>query len=191
MKRSRNDYEKKPEPRPEPNPEKPWKQLGRSYEKIDKSDLEILLSLAMTDLDCFVKKNPKYKPLKSQIISICLCQGAALHYKDGKTGIRDFDVYIFFSDSSSIRYPVRRRTVMDFGTPKFGKTYPSPKERNNKPHFIGRNCDIMGRQIPMKKDYTESIQSYLTEQKSPTAYHLAQKAVVVLWPRADMGKIVW
>jgi hypothetical protein len=183
-KRSRTDYESE-------NPPQPWKQIGRSYDKIDKSDLEILLSLATKDLDSFVKKNPKYKQLKSQVIAVCLCQGGALHYNDGTTGIRDFDVYTFFSDNTSIRYPVRRRSVMDFGIPKFSKTYPSPKERNNKPDFVGRNCDIMGRQIPLKKDYIESIQSYLTEQKSPTAYHLAHKAVVVLWPKADMGKTIW
>jgi len=173
------------------DPSKEWKKLGRSYDKIDKSDLKILLKHATDDLDSFVKKHPKYKQLKSKIIAVCLCQGGGLHYNDGTTGIRDFDVYTFFSDDCSIRYPVRRRAVKDFGINKFGKTYPTPKERNNYPDFIGRNVDIMARHIEDKKNYIESLQTYLTEQKTPTAFHLAQKGVVVLWPENDIGKTIW
>jgi hypothetical protein len=168
-----------------------WKIKGRSYELINRSDLEILLSIARTDFNDFCERYSKYKPLKDHIIAICLCQGGALHYIDETTGIRDFDVYIFFDNETSITYPVRRRSVKDFGTDKFGTTYPGANIKNFHPEFIGRNIDLMARNIDKTGDYIESIQNYLKNQNSPTAYYLSQKAVVVLYPEEDIGKILW
>jgi hypothetical protein len=32
-----------------------------------------------------------------RVIAVALCQGAALHYVDGKTGVKDFDVFTFYA----------------------------------------------------------------------------------------------
>jgi len=173
--------------------EAPWKKIGRSYEKITKSDLKRLLKLTKDDHKDFIRRHPKYKNLK--VLSICLCQGGALHYLDGKTGIRDFDTYIFFERNQSIRYPCRRRGFGDFGESKFGKTYINPSNSQSVNKYTqakGRYVDIMGREIDnIDNDYEKSIQNYLKEPKSATPYFLSQKAAVVLEPINDLGKIIW
>lgn len=174
-----------------------WKKIGRSYEKITKDDLERLLKLTKDDYDDFVNRHPKYKDLK--ILSICLCQGAALHYIDGQTGVRDFDIFMFFERKGCVRYPFRRRGFKDFGKSKFGKTYinlnnfkSSSKSSSKYENTKGRTIDIMGREINnIDNDYEKSIQEYLANPKSDTSYYLSQKAVVVLEPIKDLGKIIW
>ena len=144
----------------------------------------------MDDHEDFIRRHPKYKDLK--ILSICLCQGAALHYLDGKTGIRDFDVYIFFEKHPTIKYPFRRRGFRDFGKYKFGKTYTRPGSSLKYQNAKGRIIDIMGHEIDnINNDYKKSIQGYLSEPHSTTPYFLAQKAVVVLEPKEDMGQVIW
>lgn len=170
------------------------KQLGRSYEKIEKSDLERLLKLSMDDFNDLKKRKPEYR--KSKIISVCLCQGGALHYVDGKNGIRDFDVYIFFDNSSPIKWQCRRRIVADFGESKFGRTYEfmrTSTEVDYDPKYKGRKVDLMGRDIHFDPldTYIEAIQKYLSEENTPTAHYLSLKAVVVLSPVEDMGKVIW
>ena len=124
-----------------------WKKYDktRSYEQITYSDLRKLLNLTLKDHKQFLNKNPKYRNLK--ILSICLCQGGALHYIDKKTGVRDFDVYIFFDDRSTVRYPVRRKGFADFGKSKFGKCMIHKKNLpkkyyDSKGKFIEINLDF-------------------------------------------------
>lgn len=159
-----------------------WKQKGRSYEKITKKDLKKLLSLAQKDNSSLKRRHPKYRQLKQ--LAICLCQGGALHYVDGKNGIRDFDVFTFYAEHPSIRYPVRRKVVADFGVSRHGKSL-------GREDLRGRSVDLMGRQIHESVDYETSIQEYLEEQRTDTACYLARKAVVTLWPVEDMGKVIW
>lgn len=168
-----------------------WKRKNRSKAKITKTDLKKLLKLTRSDYNDFVKRHPKYKSLN--IMSICLCQGAALHYVDGKNGIRDFDTYIFFDNKSAIRYPVRRIGYRDFGKSKFGKTFHHPGKNVNKhKNEKGRSIDIMGRQIEhIDNDYKKSIKKWLQDAKSDTPYFLSQKAVVVLEPKKDLGEVIW
>ena len=50
----------------------------RSYERIEKKDLEKLLKLAIEDREDFFTRYPRWKKLYSnRIICIALCQGAA------------------------------------------------------------------------------------------------------------------
>jgi len=166
-----------------------WKSEGRSYLPIAKEDLERLLKLAQKDLNTFIKKDPKYAELKNKIIAICLCQGAGLHYQDGKTGIRDFDVYTFFSDDCKVRYPVRRCSVADFGSDKFGKTQPHPYKTNRlHPEFVGRHVDLLARHINNTGDFKTSITNYLEHKETDTAMYLSQKGVVCLYP--ELGTIL-
>lgn len=159
-----------------------WKQMGRSYKKITKKDLKKLLSLAQKDNSSLKRRHPKYRQLKQ--LAICLCQGGALHYVDGKNGIRDFDVYTFYAEHPTVRYPVRRKVVADFGESAHGQSY-------GREDLKGRSVDLMGRQIRDMGDYKASICDYLEEQPTDTAHYLARKAVITLWPVEDMGDVVW
>jgi hypothetical protein len=70
---------------------------SRSYLPIDKDDLVRLLEISQRDIQTYFEKNSRWAELYSnRIICVSLCQGAAMHYIDGKTGINDFDVYTFF-----------------------------------------------------------------------------------------------
>jgi hypothetical protein len=169
---------------------------SRSYERLTLGDLGKLLNLSMDEHDNFFHRHPVYRKLK--LLSICLCQGGALHYIDGKTGIRDFDVFFFFDNNTPIRYPFRRRGFADFGESKFGKTKSNQDPPPTKmAKAKGKVIDVMGRQIPnIDDDYVKSLQTYLkkglaSENDSSTPYRLAQKAVVTLWPTEDLGKVIW
>lgn len=160
---------------------------ARSYEPISDADLKQLASLAAIDRDSlFRRKSHLGKAFDGRLFAVALCQGAALHSIDGKNGIKDFDVWSFYSEVPDANYPYRRRAVMDFGSPKFGKT-------EGHLHFIGRRVDILGRSIPFEKGSSpaSAIQRYLAEGKSETARQLSQKAVILIEPAECFGQIIW
>jgi hypothetical protein len=47
--------------------------------------------------------------------------GAALHYLDARTGIKDFDVWSFYAARSDRPFPYRWRGTADYGPSKFGR----------------------------------------------------------------------
>src|SRR5262245_43936354 len=70
----------------------------RSLEKITDSDLERLCELAQSDLRSLFERRPQLGRLYAErLLCIALCQGAALHYVDGRNGVKDFDVWSFFA----------------------------------------------------------------------------------------------
>ena len=61
----------------------------RSYEKIAKPDLRKLLAFSNQDREEFFNRNPRWRKLyANRIMCVALCQGAALHYVDGKNDIK-------------------------------------------------------------------------------------------------------
>lgn len=72
---------------------------ARSYQAIFPNDLKRLLQIATQDQTAFFKEYPDWGKLyRRRKICIALCQGAALHYVNGATGINDFDVYTFYKN---------------------------------------------------------------------------------------------
>jgi hypothetical protein len=160
--------------------------MERSLEKITKYDLKRLLRLASRDMDMFFERNPLYsKPYKDKQLLIALCQGAALHYIDKKSGVKDFDVW-FFYPKKSIDLPYRRRGVVDFGVSKFGR---NPKMKK----YEGRTIDVLMRSdVNFNNKKPElAIYNYLIAKKSKTAKLLSQKAVIGLYPESVFGKVLW
>jgi hypothetical protein len=160
----------------------------RSYKKITKTDLKRLLRIADKDREDFFSRHPRWKKLYSgRMICIALCQGAALHYLDRKNGVKDFDVWTFYSEHLSAPFPYRRMVVRDFGSTKFG-CHPSHANR-----FKGRGVDLIGRSLKCSKNAnpTELIQNYLKNPKTKSAKALSKKAVVLLFPENLFGKIIW
>ena len=72
-------------------------QSERSYESLTQTDLDTLRDLALYELSAFFGRRSDLTNFRSKLVAIALCQGAALHYVDGITGIKDFDIYFFFS----------------------------------------------------------------------------------------------
>ena len=157
----------------------------RSYEPFSRSDLLRLAEIAAGDRRQFFLRNPKYSDLEHSILAVALCQGAAMHFLDGRNGIKDIDVWTFYGPHPTLHYPARRPVMSyDFCDPKFGKTADSP-------HFTGRRVDCLARSVPMLfGDATSTIRRYLSESRTSSARELARKAVVMIQPMETLGAIV-
>jgi len=161
--------------------------MRRSKHKITKRDLRKLLRLAGENIDSFFDRKPIYKkPYHGKVKLVALCQGAALHYIDGKNGVKDFDVWFFFPQKGGVILPYRRTGVADFGKSRFGKN-------PNKPLLDGRNVDVLMRSTKFfnRGNPRSCIIDYLTNCKTPSAKLLARKAVIGLYPESVFGKILW
>lgn len=158
----------------------------RSLARISTDDLERLARIAWLDREDFFARKPRYRALADRVVAVALCQGAALHFLDGRNGIKDFDVWTFYAAHPDATFPPRRTAARDFGDPKFGK---SP----DRPEFVGRKVDLLGRSLDEdpKTNPTTALQAYLSERRTSAAYHLAQKAVVLLEPASHLGTVAW
>ena len=116
-----------------------------------------------------------------------LCQGAALHYLDGRNDVKDFDVWSFYAERGGGPFPYRWRGTADFGPSKFGR-YPG-----NPPSFTGRRVDLLGRSldVPLDAEPAAVLRDYFSAARTRSATELAAKAVVLITPEQLAGKIVW
>lgn len=152
----------------------------RSYDTFQAADLAHLAEIARRDLDAFISRNPHHRGLENRLLLVALCQGAALHYIDSRNGVKDFDVWTFFSDDGvSPPYPVRRRGEASFQRDNFTNST--------------RRVDLLGRtlKVSTNADPFSAMQDYLGSAKTGTAWHLAQKAVVALEPVGRRGEVIW
>jgi hypothetical protein len=159
----------------------------RSYERITKADLRRLDRLARADLHLLFSRLPETgRRYRHRLFAIALCQGAALHYVNGKNGVKDFDVWCFFRANRARPFPYRRNGTADFGNPKFGQ---SP----GCGHFIGRRVDILGRSLDVPRSVAPAmaLRSYLNEGRTASARYLAAKAVVLIEPPELLGTVIW
>jgi hypothetical protein len=105
---------------------------------------------------------------------------------DGKNGIKDLDVWSFYRAVPERPYPYRRRGVVDFGDPKFGRSATNGE-------FVGRSVDLLGRSIdaPNFSDPIAVLRDYLASGKTESARLLARKAVILIEPANLLGAAVW
>lgn len=161
--------------------------MTRSLAPITSDDLRRLGLLAAEDRADYFARRPETGALySSRLFAVALCQGGALHYLDGKNGIKDLDVWSFYVESPARMFPPRRRAKVDFGDPKFGVT-------PDMPNFIGRRVDLIGRSIPAAtpQDPIGSLRRYLSAGRTESARLLALKAVILIEPRKLLGTVVW
>ena len=159
----------------------------RSYERIDLDDLRRLGEIAATDRKDFLGRYPDFaNQYAERLVAVALCQGAALHFVNGQNGIKDFDVWTFYSESKARRINARRRVSRDFGPSRFGV---HPEDTG----YRGRRVDLMMRGIPIASagNAIEAIDNYLRTSGTSTTRHLSQKAVVLIEPRELMGTVAW
>jgi hypothetical protein len=132
-------------------------------------------------------RNPRWLPYRHRILCVALCQGAALHYVDRQTGVKDFDVYTFYAAHSVGPFPARWLLPADFGPSRFGR---NPEDE---PWLDGRRVDLIGRSLKVRPsaDPVEAVRSYLTNARRGTPLCLAKKAVVLIDPEPLRGKVSW
>ncbi len=160
--------------------------MSRSLRRITKEDLRRLGELAYIDRMAHFERSPITGALYAKrLFAVALCQGAALHYVDHQNGVKDFDVWSFYTESPVRPFPARRRGIMDFGSMKFG---PDPAGKTS-----GRRVDCIGRSIPnaRKSDPIGTLRAYLHGGRTDSARFLACKAVVLIEPRPLVGTVIW
>ena len=154
----------------------------RTYEKLDKEDLQELLVHAEEELGRFLSTNSgKYAVYQSQLVAICLCQGAAKHYVDSVTGVKDLDVWLFFEEHDTVKIPHRGNARKEIQA-NFKKLGP-------------KRIDFMKKMIPLrfivKNDAQKSLQNYLSLAVTSASAELSMKPVIGLSPSAIFGRVLW
>lgn len=159
----------------------------RSFEPLMVADLHRLSALALSDLHDLYARRPETGELYSdRLLMICLCQGGAEHFVRQRRGIKDLDVWAFFSANPARPFPYRRRGVQDFG--------PSPLGRHpNDIGFQGRRVDIIGRSIKRDPNQSaaESVREWLRQGRTDSAKLIAQRPAIVVYPEGDRGRVIW
>jgi hypothetical protein len=158
----------------------------RSFEAIDRADLDRLAGIARADLEARLERRPQWAIYRDRILCVALVQGAALHYVDGRNGIKDLDVYTFFAAHPARPFPVRWRTTADFGSDKFGRQTIEPDRHGRRVDLFGRSLDV-----PLRADPVEAVRAYLRVGRTETSRRLAQKAAVLLHPERLRGTVAW
>lgn len=183
----------------------------RSYAPLTPEHLARLSEIAMADHEHFTrpKGHPEYADRRLLVV---LAQGAALHFVDGRNGVKDLDVWTFYARIPGRRFPAARRKVhVDFGPSNLGRqrydfnaaqSEAEAKKWHQWNNFAGRRVDLLMRDLDVSARGTHAALTTLTAwleagaahaggSHPPSNYYLAQKAIVVIDPAKERGKIVW
>lgn len=149
-----------------------------------------------------------------------LAQGAARHYTEclagcdpgSRTGLKDLDVWTFYAAIPGAAFPAaKRKTHADFGPSSLGRqAYDLDSARTARERALWcrwgfyqrRRVDFLMRALPVAPDVSyadviHAVQEWLrrgaagTDRKKPSAWYLAQKAMVTLTPASQRGQILW
>jgi hypothetical protein len=168
---------------------------------------------AVADEDHAFFTRPGGRPeYESRRLAVALAQGAALHYLYGRTGVKDLDVWTFYAAIPGRRFPGDKRVKRaDFGPSSLGRqTYDLREARSERQRalwqcwsaYTGRRVDLCMRSLPVEPDAPISsvisgLREWLargaqsTAARKPSAWHLAKKAVVLLYPHSHRGYVLW
>jgi len=160
-----------------------------------------LSTIAAEDREVFLATHPAFR---GRGIAVVLAQGAATHFVSGTKGVKDLDVWTFFSlPPHHPRFPAdRRHRHVDFGPSVFGRQlydfgrarHEAERRRLEQWHdqHDGRRVDLMMRGLNVKPnaDPAEAIRTRLAGTAgSPRA--LRKAAVVLIDPPDRRGEVVW
>jgi hypothetical protein len=157
----------------------------RSYHELTLAHLQRLarfVSMAHTEM------GQRRADLKGQLMGACLAQGAAAHFVDRSTGVKDFDLWLFYRQEFLQRHvQVRGRCIVyDFGPSPFGRHPDDPLR------FRGRRVDVMCRELPRQApgEPAEAVLAWLNGS-TESARQLRQRPIVMVWPRQQLGHVIW
>lgn len=156
----------------------------RSFAPVTDADLERLSKIVSTAHRDLRRIRPD---LAGRLVAGCLAQGAAAHRVDEMTGVKDFDLWLFYRlDEDSQPANARRRKTYDFGVSAHGR---HPDDDGSK--FVGRRVDVMCRSLPpgAPADPVDAVEAWLAGgAASPTI--LSKRPVVLVWPKPLLGHSV-
>ncbi|HXV29777.1 MAG TPA: hypothetical protein VD840_05550 [Sinorhizobium sp.] len=154
----------------------------RSYELLNRADLERIASVAIRTLAAIFERAPVAGLYRDRIVLLALAQGSALHYLNGTNGIKDFDVWAFFEAGAAKPFPHRKRWCADFGPSRFGR---HPDDIG----YRGRRLDLMGRSIDVAdgESAQDAVRRWLASP-AKSAVALRQKPMFCLLPREAFGQ---
>jgi len=161
---------------------------ARSLARIDRNDLLRLAKIAAdVEAGLFARHPQGAGRYAGRLLCRALCQGAALHYLDGRNGVKDFDVWSFYAKRDDGPFPYRWRGTADYGPSKFGRHPDDPLS------FTGRRVDLLGRSLdtPLDVEPTAALCDYLSAARTRSAKELAAKAVVLISPEPAAGQVAW
>lgn len=183
----------------------------RSRARLTDEHLHRLAALADADHAFFTRPGgrPEYD---SRRLAVALAQGGALHYLDGRSGVKDLDVWTFYAAIPGRRFPGDKRVRRaDFGPSSLGRqTYDIHAAGDARQRalwqrwsaYTGRRVDFCVRALPVQAEAPINsvitlLQGWLargaqsTAARKSSSWHLAQKAVVLLYPDSHRGYVVW
>jgi len=160
----------------------------RSYAPITRADLRRLARIAQQDREDYFSRHSEWAILyRRRVLCAALCDDAALHFLNGRTGVRAFSVWTFYAEHPEAGFPYYRIGRQGFGRPKFG---PDPDAPDTD---VGRRVELHARSIDARPDSdpVAALQGYLKAGASPSARELARKAVVLIDPEPYLALEVW
>ena len=163
--------------------------VARSYERLDESDLARLGRAAEAELKAFFARNPHLAGWQDRLRIVALAQGGAEHYLRGRRGIWDLDVIVRFAEDPRLPRLFRRMVVSwDWGPSRLGRCPYDP------PEYTGRAVDVAFWVIPDRTSAVAGLREWLTAraakhvnpQRKPD---LAHEPVVLIQP--NLGTVAW
>ena len=138
----------------------------RSRARLTDEHLRRLAALAAEDHAFFTRPGgrPEYE---SRRLAVALAQGAALHYLDSRTGVKDLDVWTFYAAIPGRRFPADKRVRRaDFGPSSLGRqTYDIHAARSEHQRALwqrwsaykGRRVDFAYGHYPFKLTHPSTL----------------------------------
>lgn len=160
-----------------------------------------LSAIAAEDREVFLRRHLKFR---GRVIAVVLAHGAATHYVTREKGVKDLDIWTFFSLPPGYdRFPAdQRHRHVDFGLSEFGRQlydfgkacHEAERRRWERWHdqHQGRRVDLMMRGLKVKPsaDPAEAVRGWLAGRAgSPRA--LREGAVVLTDPPDRRGEVIW
>lgn len=159
----------------------------RSFEILTIDDLQRVKELVIEDLKgLYERRSLTGRLYADRLIALCLCQGAAEHFVRPGRGVKDFDVWAFFSKHPVRAFPYRRRGTADFGLSRLGR---HPDDTG----FAGRRVDVIGRSLQVRDSQTgmEAVREWLCSGRTKSARLISLRPVVILAPERFLGQVLW
>src|SRR5581483_1710368 len=159
----------------------------RSVERLTRTDLKRLARLAREEREDFFTRHPEWSLLyRRRMLCSALCEDAALHFLNGVTGVREFEVWVFYAEHAEAAFPYHLVSHRDYGKSKFGSALDTDA-------YQGRRVGLTGRSLSCEpdEDPVAVLQNYLRKGETPSARELRRKAVVLIEPEAFLGYVVW
>jgi len=175
----------------------------RSFAPLTGEHLSRLSAIAADDRERFALGRPEYI---DRPVATVLAQGGALHFIDGTNGVKDLDVWSFYSLIPGTKWAANRRNARaDFGPSSLGRQqYDLAGARHDRERrmlarfekYHGRRVDLLMRALSvlLDTDPEVAVRTWLTEGQRTghgSAWFLAQKAVVMIDPDSLRGNVIW